>query len=165
MCVCVHAQSCPSLCDPMDCSPPGSSVHGISQARILEWVAISCFRGSSWPTDWIQVSCLGRQILHCLRYLESVRIGVIGPKKSQEGQHLSPHSWWGLPAALPGQIELATLDCSHFSPLKPHSMGSEVWHLRKVWPGYSHWCLRTAPGWDFSQQADFLTPSFLFGKI
>ena len=33
-------QSCPTLCDPMDCSPPGSSVHGISQARILEWVAI-----------------------------------------------------------------------------------------------------------------------------
>ena len=35
------AQSCPTLCDPMDCSPPGSSVHGILQARILEWVAIS----------------------------------------------------------------------------------------------------------------------------
>ena len=38
---CVCAQSCPSLCDPMDCSPPGSSVHGISQARILEWAAMS----------------------------------------------------------------------------------------------------------------------------
>ena len=43
----VHAQTCPTLCDPMDCSPPGSSVHGILQARILEWVAISSFRGSS----------------------------------------------------------------------------------------------------------------------
>ena len=43
------AQSCPTLtlCDPMDCSPPGSSVHGIFQARILEWVAISFSRGSS----------------------------------------------------------------------------------------------------------------------
>ena len=39
------SQSCPTLCDPMDCSPPGSSVHGISQARILEWVAISFSRG------------------------------------------------------------------------------------------------------------------------
>ena len=39
------AQSCPTLCDPMDCSPPGSSVHGIFQARILEWVAISFSRG------------------------------------------------------------------------------------------------------------------------
>ena len=41
------AQSCPTLCDPVDCSPPGSSVHGILQARILEWVAISFSRGSS----------------------------------------------------------------------------------------------------------------------
>ena len=39
--VCAHAQSCPTLCDPLDCSPPGSSVHGVLQARILEWVAIS----------------------------------------------------------------------------------------------------------------------------
>ena len=50
------AQSCPTLCDPVDCSPPGSSVHGILQARILEWVAISFSRGSSWPRDQTQVS-------------------------------------------------------------------------------------------------------------
>ena len=46
------AQSCPTLCDPTDCSPPGSSVHGIFQAWTLEWVAISFSRGSSWPRDW-----------------------------------------------------------------------------------------------------------------
>ena len=46
VCVLV-AQSCPTLCDPMDCSPPGSSVHEILQARILEWVAIPFSRGSS----------------------------------------------------------------------------------------------------------------------
>ena len=45
-----------SLCSPMDCSPPGSSVHGILQARILEWIAIPFSRGSSWPRDQIQVS-------------------------------------------------------------------------------------------------------------
>ena len=45
------AQLCLTLCDPMDCSLPGSSVHGISQARILEWVAISSSRGSSQPRD------------------------------------------------------------------------------------------------------------------
>ena len=45
------AQSCPTLCDPMDCSLPGSSVHGISQARIMEWVAISFSRGSSQPRE------------------------------------------------------------------------------------------------------------------
>ena len=60
------AQLCPTLCDPMDCSPPGSSVHGIIPVGILEWAAISCSRGSSWPRDWTLVSCIGRWILyHC----------------------------------------------------------------------------------------------------
>ena len=48
---CMHAQSRLTCCDPMDCNPPGSSVHGIFQARILEWVAISLSRGSSWTRD------------------------------------------------------------------------------------------------------------------
>ena len=52
------AQSCWTLCDPMDCSPPSSSVHGIFQARVLEWVAISFSRGSSQPRDQIWVSCI-----------------------------------------------------------------------------------------------------------
>ena len=50
------AQLCPTLCDPMDCGLPGSSFHGIFQARILEWVAISFSRGSSRPRDWTRVS-------------------------------------------------------------------------------------------------------------
>ena len=50
------AQSCPTLCDPMDSSQPSSSAHGIFQARILEWVVISFSRGSSWPRDRTQVS-------------------------------------------------------------------------------------------------------------
>ena len=44
-------QSCPTLCDPMVCGPPGSSVHGSLQAEVLEWVAIPCSRGSSQPRD------------------------------------------------------------------------------------------------------------------
>ena len=49
------AQSCPTLCDPMDCNPPGSSIHGIFQARVLELVAISFSRASSWPSNqtWV----------------------------------------------------------------------------------------------------------------
>ena len=50
------AQLCPTLCNPLDCSLPGSSVHGILQARILEWVAISFSRGSSRPRDRTRVS-------------------------------------------------------------------------------------------------------------
>ena len=49
--LCLVAQSYPTLCDPIDCSPPGSSVHGILQARILEWIATSFSRGSSQPRD------------------------------------------------------------------------------------------------------------------
>ena len=52
------AQSCPTLVTCMDYSLPGSSVHGISQARILEWVAIPFSKVSSWPMDWIQVFCI-----------------------------------------------------------------------------------------------------------
>ena len=52
------AQSCLTLCNPMECSPPGFSVHGISQARTPEWVAIPFSKGSSWPRDQIQVSCI-----------------------------------------------------------------------------------------------------------
>ena len=63
VCVCV-SQSCLTLCDPMDCSLPHSSVHGISQARILEWVALPFSRGSSWPRDQTQVSWIGRRILY-----------------------------------------------------------------------------------------------------
>ena len=57
MCVLV-AQSYPALCNPTDCSPPDFSVHGILQARILEWIAIPFSRGTSQPSDWTLVSCM-----------------------------------------------------------------------------------------------------------
>ena len=66
VCVCARAQVCPILCNSMNCSPPDSSVHGISQARILKWVAISSSRGSSqnlhllhWQVDSLPLSHLG----------------------------------------------------------------------------------------------------------
>ena len=61
----VHTQSCLTFCDPMNCSLPGSSVQGILQARILEWVDISFFKGSSHSRDEILISCLtGRGIIY-----------------------------------------------------------------------------------------------------
>ena len=51
-------QSCPTLCDPMYCSPPSFSVHGDSPDKNLEWVATSSSRGSSWPKDWTHMSCV-----------------------------------------------------------------------------------------------------------
>ena len=65
MCVCVLVtQSYLTHCDPMDCGPPGSSVHGISQARTLEQVATPFCRGSSRPRDWTCVSCITRWALY-----------------------------------------------------------------------------------------------------
>ena len=63
----MHAQSCPTLYNPMDCSLLGSSVHGILQARILEWVAMCSARASSPLRDQTQVSyvfCIGRWVLY-----------------------------------------------------------------------------------------------------
>ena len=57
-------QSCSIVCDPMDYSPPGFSVHGILPARTLEWVAISFSMGSSWSRDWNHIFCIGRQIFY-----------------------------------------------------------------------------------------------------
>ena len=67
------AQSCRTLCDPVDCSPLGSSVRGILQARILKWIAIPSSRGSSRPRDQTHisyVSCIGRQVLYHLYHQE-----------------------------------------------------------------------------------------------
>ena len=73
-------QSCPTLWDPMDCSNPGSSVHGILQTWILEWVAISFSRGSSRPRDQTQVyfiSFIGRLILYHQCHVQSPQMNHI----------------------------------------------------------------------------------------
>ena len=67
VCVCMHAQSCPTLCELIDCSLPGFSVHGIIPARILEWVTISSSGGSSQPRDQ---TCSSPCVLWLLHWLE-----------------------------------------------------------------------------------------------
>ena len=62
-CVCSVTQSCPTLCGPMDCIPPGSSVHGILQVRILEWVAMPYSEGSFQPRDRIKSTSLASHTL------------------------------------------------------------------------------------------------------
>ena len=80
MCVC--ARSCLILSDPVDCSPPGSSVHGISQARIPEWLAIPFSRGI-FPTQGSNhVSCTGRQILYHLATREATLIFLLPLKRT-----------------------------------------------------------------------------------
>ena len=67
----VCAQACLTLCNPMDCSPPSFSIHGIFQARILEWVTIFFSKGSSHPRGQTSISCIGRQTLNHQSHLGS----------------------------------------------------------------------------------------------
>ena len=88
------AQSCPTLCNPMDSSIPpqssnlpGASIHGIFQARVLEWVAISFSRGSSWPKDRTWVSHVaGRRFTVCLSHQGSLKEGYQAKR--------SHKPWW-----------------------------------------------------------------------
>ena len=82
MCACVCAellQSCPTLCNPMNYSLPGCSVHGILQARVLEWVAMPSSRGSSQPRDQTQVSCIAGRFftIWATREAQSKRILIV----------------------------------------------------------------------------------------
>ena len=97
------AQSCPTLCDPVDCSPPGSSLHGILQARVLEWGAISFSRGSSRPRDRTRVSRIGgrrfnlwatREALWTCYHLAIPKNQAVladHPELEPTGQKLCPH--------------------------------------------------------------------------
>ena len=97
-CYCLLAESYPTFCDPIDCSPQGSFVHKIPQARIVEWVPISFSRGSFQPRDWNHISCIGGQIL-CFTggsegkeftyYAEDLR-SVPGLERSPGGGHGNP---------------------------------------------------------------------------
>ena len=100
--MCLVILLCLSLCYPMDCSLPGSSVHGILQARILEWVAIPYSRGSSWPRDWTHVSCIAGR-LYCLNLIR--------------GNPHSSYNWKFVVFANPSLFSLCPSPWEHFSTL------------------------------------------------
>ena len=90
------AQSCPNLCNPMDCRLPGSSAHGIFQTRVLEWVAISFSRVSSQPRDWTQVSRVaGRRFT--IWATKEVNYGEGGISAVDERKTENLSEWWKSP--------------------------------------------------------------------
>ena len=99
--MCWVTRSCPTLCNPMGCSPPGSSVHGVLHTRVLEWVAISSSRGSSWPRNGTHVSCVScidRQILYHWCHLGSPSLDCdllwpMGLYETDTNRGLSMHLW------------------------------------------------------------------------
>ena len=98
--VALVAQSYPTLWHPMDCSPPGSSVHGILQARILEWVAIPFSRGSSRPRDGTWVSCIAGRFFTVwttreagrARWAETLRTSIPGDVEGPRNLYWPPAS-------------------------------------------------------------------------
>ena len=89
------AQSCPTLCDPMDYSLPNSSIHGIFQARILEWVAISFSMGSSQPRDRTLVSCTASRLFTVWATREDLWLTVARDKQIWEIPTLPGPQRWG----------------------------------------------------------------------
>ena len=93
---CLVTKSCPTLCKPMDCNPPGSSIHGIFWAKILERVAISFSKGSSWPRDQSHVPCPSRWILCCWAGGKALAVFYT---QAEEGHHWARNillicHWW-----------------------------------------------------------------------
>ena len=123
----------------MDCSPPGSTVHGISQARILEWVAISYSRGYSQPRDQTRVSCIGRQIL--------VYIQSQSPNSFHPGIQLSSlHS-----------TSVVSLNCNDAS-MTSHNLAS-THPTDLLWPSFPHLSMPAASTWSCPrQQAPAVSP-------
>ena len=134
VCVCLATQSCPTLCDPMNWNLTGSSVHGLFQARIVEWVAISYSTGSSQTRNWTHVSSIGRWILyHCATweaqsYILYIYIYLVTQtvKNLPVMQETGLNPWVG---KIPWRREWLPIPV--FLPRESHGQGSLV--------GYSPW--------------------------
>ena len=132
------AQSCPTLCNPVGCSLPGSSLHGILQARILEWVAISFSRGYSWPRDRTWVSCIAGRLFTIWATREAPK-GKIGrfneDAVSVSSSHLS-RTWQQL--CNPSACQLFPPACQLFPPASDFALLSLIMDLvttRRGWGG------------------------------
>ena len=154
LCCAQLLQSCPTLCDPVDYSPPGSSVHGILQARVLEWVAISFSRGSSQPRDRTQVSCIAgrrftvwatRKCSISLSRLYYVLSTVLVPRNHTEQNNPLP-SWcsWSSQETGPDEEYLLWLLSS-----------SEITNWQTSWSPRSYFVGLTLYTFDFSFDSIF----------
>ena len=151
LCACVQwLQSCPTLCKPVDCSPPGSSIRRILQARILEWVAMPSSRVSSWPTDRTQRS--KTHLLHLLHWQESSlplegngnplsvlawRIPGTGEPGGlpSMGSHRVGHDWRNLAAAAAPSGKPMYVYTINYSPKTARKSNQSI--LKEINPEYS----------------------------
>ena len=115
------------LCAPVDCRPPSSCVCGISQARILEWVAVSFSRGSSWRKDWTHTSCIaGRVFTNCMlshfsHFWLCATLWTIAYQALLSMALSGQEYWTGLPCCPPG--DLSDPGTEPVSPMSPALAG------------------------------------------
>ena len=171
-------QLCLTLCEPMDCSPPGSCVHGILQARVLEWIAISFSRGSSPPRDWYWVSCIANRVFTIWFTEESSR------NRFTERQYLLTENVYGFPylqshsqvalviknltASAGDMRDMSSIPGSgrssggrHGNPT-PVSLPGESYEQR-ILAGYSPWCCKEL---DMTETTEHSTVTFhIFAKV
>ena len=146
------AQLCPTLCDPMNCSLPDSSVHGILQARILEWVAIPFFKGSFQPRGWTHVA-----------RIEGRFFTIWATDQIRSDQYLSRVRLFATPWIAACQASLSiTNSRSTGMPLKlpGRSPNSNIWNFERIYmnpPPRPHVCLWPHCDWtqSWSSQVSF----------
>ena len=134
--ICVCAQLCPTLCHPLGCGLPGSSVHGTSLARVLKWVAISFSRGSSQMRDWSLISCISCTVLYLVTLCDPVDHRPLG--FSVHGD--SPGKNTGVDCHDLHQGILESRDWTQVSGIVGRffitvSPGKPLQHLRSLWNG------------------------------
>ena len=129
-----------SFWDPMDCSPPGLSVHEISQARILKWAAMPSSRGSSRPRDWTCVSCLLRWQASSLPLGLPVKLEVyiVVCCSVTESDSLQPHELWHIVLSCPSLSPGVCLNSCPLSQWCHPTISSSVIPLPSCLQSFQH---------------------------
>ena len=153
----VHAQLCLTLCSPLDCSPAVSSVHGIFLGKILEWVAISSSRGSSWPRDWTCIFCFA--VTLCTTEppgkLSPREVAAAAAKSLQSCLTLFDPIDGSPPGSpVPGTLQARTLEWVAISFSNAWKWKVKVKSLRRVWLLATPWTAahQASPSMGFSRQ-------------
>ena len=152
------AQLCPTLCDPIDCSPPSSSVHGISLARRLEWVAISFCRGSSQSRDGTEVSCIVGRFFSDWDTREACGFRYLAAAAAKSLQSC-PTLWDSIDGSppgspVPGILQARTLEWVAISFSSACKWKVKVKSLSRVWLLATLWTAdyQASPSMGFSRQ-------------
>ena len=145
------SHSCVRFCNPMDCSPPGSSVHRILQVRVLEWIAISFSKGSSWPSDWTRVSYVAGRFLTNW----ATREAAAAAKSLQSCPTLcNPIDGSPPGPAVPGILQARALEWVAISSSNAWKWKVKVKWLSRVWLLATPWTAahQAPPSMGFSRQ-------------